>query len=206
MSKLTPDTMSEVSKANANACFLLSRLWSHEVELAELTDLVSGSVGAAYREAGGWLPVSEDVCQEFVDELAVEFCQCFLGPKNHLPPYQSVVANSRFQAQCCDSLKEFVEIIGPVEVVEVRSQPMPDHASLELAMLGQLQLSLQKSIEAQDDAAGGIQELTKTFFSQHLNWLIDYCDVAASRYDSLFYCGVFNVTGQFLDSQFKQDD
>lgn len=199
------DQQAEFSKSRANACFLLARLWSHEVASEYLKNLIASPLGGAYRQAGGWLPTKTELCQELDVELANDFRQCFLGPENHLPPFQSVADSSRSQAQCCDSLQEFAKVIGPIQAQGFKSQPMHDHASLELAMMGQVQLSIYASLELEDhQAAKELQEVAETFYTQHLDWLIKYCDVVNARSQTSFYRGLFKVTKEFLESEFKK--
>jgi TorA maturation chaperone TorD len=197
------DSESAKAGAAAGTCGLLARLWSREMDAESLSELVGGSVGALYSRAGGWLPIKEQVDQSLIEELAIEFCKCFIGPNGHLPPYQSVVVKSRFQSECCDSLKGFSELVGEVTLEGVNEQPMADHAAVELAMMGRIQQSLRGALDDDEVAAiSGIREVAAAFFEQHLAWLVDYCDVAGDRSDSHFYRGLFRVTSGFLKSEF----
>jgi len=117
------------SASLANVYFLLARLWNHEVDTDTLRQLLSDDVAAAYTAAGGWLPPIAQINDALVDEFAIQYCGCFLGPKGHLPPHQSVVAASRFQGDCCDSIKEFAKLIDPPVLFADHPQRMVDHAA-----------------------------------------------------------------------------
>ena len=77
------------SASLANVYFLLARLWNHEVDAGTLRQLLSEDVAAAYVEAGGWLPPVTEISDALINEFAIQYCGCFLGPKGHLPPHQS---------------------------------------------------------------------------------------------------------------------
>ena len=200
-SPTTGTTLTE-SSSLANVYFLLARLWNHEVDADTLRQLLSDQVAKAYVEAGGWLPAVAEIDDALVDELAIQYCGCFLGPKGHLPPHQSVVAASRFQGDCCDSIKEFAKLVDPPNLFGDHQQRMVDHASFLLTAMGKLHLDLQVAIDQGDDEA--LQAIDGTriqFFQQHLFWLIEYCSAATARTPSEFFGGLFAVTESFLRSE-----
>ena len=80
--------------SNANVYGLLARLWIAEIDESILEQLRDGELADAWNELGGFLPQGDSV-ESIIDDLAIEYCGCFLGPKGHLPPHQSVVSHSR---------------------------------------------------------------------------------------------------------------
>lgn len=198
----TTETALTDSASLANVYFLLARLWNHEVDAEALRDLGSGQVAEAYVKAGGWLPSAARIKDALVDDLAIEYCGCFLGPKGHLPPHQSVVAVSRFQGDCCDSIKEYAKLIQPPELFGSHQQRMVDHVACLLTMMGKLHLDLQAAIDQRDDEALGVIDGTRIeFFQQHLVWVVEYCSAAMGRAQSEFYCGLFVVTQSLLETE-----
>ena len=186
----------------ANVYFLLARLWNHEVDACALRELMSAPTADAYQQAGGWLPEDLEIDQSLIESLAIEYCQCFLGPKGHLPPHQSVVAVSRFQGDCCDSIKEYAKLIDPPDLFGDHQQRMVDHAAVLLTMMGKLHVDLQAAINAGDQVAYRAIDGTRVeFFQRHVLWLIEYCLKAASRTQSEFFGGLFAVTQSFLGSE-----
>ena len=191
------DPQQLVFQSEANVYALLSRLWIAELDAESLTMLKSDGLRESYEELGGFVP-SEDVSPGLIEELAIEFCGCFLGPKNHLPPHQSVVSQSRFQGKCIDSMNTFVEIVGKPKGALFEQQKLVDHAGVQLAIIGSICASqVSPSIEDQDS----LEELKQSFFENHLLWLIGYCRVAVSKTQSDFYQGLFRVTEAFLEPQ-----
>ena len=190
------------STSLANVYFLLARLWNHEVDDSTLRQMTSDEVAGAYRDAGGWLPADTKIDQALIDSLAIEYCQCFLGPKGHLPPHQSVVAVSRFQGDCCDSIKEYAKLIDAPNLFGKHNQRMVDHAAVLLAMMGKLYVDLQAAIDVGDDDAHRAIDSTRVeFYQRHVFWLIEYCKAASGRNRSCFFDGLFTVTRSVLTSE-----
>ena len=186
----------------ANVYYLLARLWNHEVDASTLRELMSDQVADAYQKSGGWLPVDIEIDESLIDSLAIEYCQCFLGPKGHLPPHQSVVAVSRFQGDCCDSIKEYAKLIDAPILFDQHQQRMVDHAAVLLTMMGKLHVDLQAAIDAGDEVAYQAIDSTRVeFFQRHVLWLTEYCSAAANRTQSDFFNGLFTVTGSVLASE-----
>ena len=190
------------SASLANVYYLLARLWNHEVDVDTLGQLLSDQVADAYQDAGGWLPKAAEIDQTLIDLLAIEYCQCFLGPKGHLPPHQSVVAVSRFQGDCCDSIKEYATLIDAPELFGEHQQRMVDHAAVLLTLMGKLCVDLQAAIDAGDEDAYQAIDVTRIeFFRQHVLWLDRYCATAAIRTQSAFFGGLFAVTQALIASE-----
>jgi len=201
-SKNLVETSPTDSALLANVYFLLARFWNHEVDADALKQLTTDQLADAFREAGGWVPAPAEIDQSLIDSLAIEYCQCFLGPKGHLPPHQSVVAVSRFQGDCCDSIKEYSKLIDTPNLFGEHQQRMVDHAAFLLTMMGKFHVDLQAAIDAEDeDACRAIATTRAEFFQRHISWLIEYCLKAASRTSSLFYGGLFTVTQALLVSE-----
>lgn len=188
-------------KSDANVYGFLARLWIAELDQSVIDQLTSGELRDAYLELGGVSP-SSDNTGDAIEELAIAFCGCFLGPKGHLPPHQSVVSHSRFQGDCLSSLKQFVDIIGQPNGELFQQQKMLDHAGVELALM---QRVCAYGSQCDADESQAVSELRIQFFESHLQWLNDYCEVASNKTNSDFYRGLFAVTGKFLLAERTQN-
>lgn len=186
--------------SQANTFGLLARMWVSELDQPMIDELQDEPLGPAYEAAGGVIPKATDPDFSLLDSLAIEYCGCFLGPKNHLPPHQSVVAHSRFQGDCLDSMKKYVDVIGQPEGL-FAEQKMLDHAGVQLHLMQRVLASLAETIEDQTAPAStreSLEQLRDAFYVEHLAWLIDYCKVAQAKSRSEFYGGLFRVTGMLL--------
>ena len=180
-------------QSDAQVFGFLARLWIAEIDVALLKNLQNESTTALYKSLGGFVP--EGDAAELIPELEFEYCACFIGPKGHLPPHQSVVQHSHFQGDCLSSLNQFVEIIGlPESPLFVSYKSMPDHIGNLLAMMQRV-CAFEASTDENVDA---VKELKSQFFQQHLAWMPKYCEVAQRQTTSDFYKGLFIVTERFL--------
>jgi TorA maturation chaperone TorD len=180
---------------------LLARLWLREVDEALWSALRQPPLSEFFTQAGGLPPEAE------VDELAIDFCQLFLGPTGHLPPYQSVWERGQFQSPATSSMHAFADLIG----YEFGSQPhaaMPDHLGVQLDVMASILEVVADAFAAEDAtdcdrAAAGNRidtatEVATTFFQRHLAWPEPLFLAAEPRATTGFYRSVIALTREFL--------
>ncbi len=171
---------------------LLGRLWRRELDLTMLTELTEGPLRDAFVQAGGILPTSVDAAT--IDELAFDYCQVFLGPSSHLPPYQSVWTEGQFQGAAIASLTQYVELL-PTNLWA--SESMLDHLGIELEVMAHLLEHTATTIDS-PGALSLSREVIATFFRDHLCWTETLCKAAAERAQTEFYRAVMAMTSVFL--------
>lgn len=188
----TPTTDSSIIDARLFGS--LARLWIAEPDESVLQNLNEAATQETWQSLGGFVPSGET--DSVVDDLGSQYCACFLGPKGHLPPHQSVVEQSHFQGECLSSLNRFVEVVGlPDGELFKACHSMPDHIGI---LLGMMQMVCQAESDSLPEEQSQIAEIKRSFFDRHLAWILNYCDVAASRTSSDFYRGLFAVTQAWL--------
>lgn len=75
-----------------------------------------------------------------VETLAVEYCRIFIGPRSHLSPVESVVlGEGRLWGPSTEKVAEFYRAAGLAPAQD--SRILPDHISMELDCLAQLEES-----------------------------------------------------------------
>lgn len=171
------------SLQRAAAYEFLSSLWCSELDDALLSALSDPSgVRNAFIAAGGNL--SElDQRDMGADELAEDFCQLFLGPTNHLPPYQSVWVDGQFAGDSSVEMKKWCELVQ-FESTAIE----PDQLGVQLAVMSRIAATAQVRMEMD-------------FFGQHLRWPTKLLIAAAQRARTSFYHSVATMTAAFLDSE-----
>lgn len=187
-----------VQPEQAAVYHLLSRLWDREVDADLLRALQSGELGTAYVEAGGIIPKGEDE-QSLLEDLAIDYCQLFLGPTGHLPPYQSVWEEDQFNGRIVLSLKQYLGTIGyPMQ--ETDRQTL-DALSVELSAMGYLleQMSDWEGPYERDQA--DLLDLAGRFFHAHLAWSEPLLQRAQVRARTDFYRGMVRLTANFLAAE-----
>ena len=111
---------------------LLAVLWAKEVDQKTLKLMSQQPFAKAWKQAGGKLPAK--VTSEWVESLAVDYCQLLIGPKNHASPVQSVWDQSRYEGDASASMTNYMEFIdGFQPCVKI-----PDHVAVQLQYAGVL--------------------------------------------------------------------
>ena len=169
---------------------LLARLWLREVDTPLLERLSDGLLGEAFVAAGGVLP--EAVTGETVEGLAVDYCQLFLGPSRHCPPYQSVWEAGQFEGEAGTSVREFAEVVR-YDPEAALPGGMVDHLGVQLDLMGHL---LAGEVEAEE---GVVEEVAGAFYSAHLAWPETLLSATKERAETEFSRSMLTLTGAFLD-------
>ena len=169
---------------------LLARLWIREVDEQLLTFLLAPQLCDVFTAAGGTLPVN--VAPSTLEELAVDYCQLFLGPANHLPPFQSVWQRGQFQSQSAESMRPYVSAAG-----YETGGLMFDHLGVQLDVMGRLLDIGLASVQHSDD----VFDMTATYFAEHLTWVAPLFEAAINRAETDFYRSTIRMTRDFLSSE-----
>ncbi|MFT5526406.1 MAG: TorA maturation chaperone TorD [Pirellulaceae bacterium] len=147
---------------------------------------------------GGKLPATDlaadDSIAETLEQLAIEYCVLFVGPKNHLPPFQSVWQTGQFQSQAISSMHDFMDVVN-FTTTEDSATSMPDHLAVQLSVMAHL-CTLMKT-----DQRPELIEIAQQFFARHLTWQVDLVDEVIQRDNSEFYGSVAEMTREFLSQE-----
>lgn len=176
---------------------LLARLWLREGDRALLRELSSAPLRDVFCQAGGVLPTGS--ATEAEERLAVEFCQLFVGPAGHLPPFQSVWQTGQFQSPAATAMREFIDLSG-YEQSRLPSGIMLDHLGVQLDVMGHL-TQVCSAAASEDEQADVLLDMSRSYFFRHLTWPSPLLDAAESRARSEFYRSVARMTRDFLGSE-----
>ena len=190
---------SQESLARSGLYRLLARLWLREVDGPLLHRLCAGARGEAFLGAGGVVP--EPVGRETVETLAVDYCQLFLGPSRHFPPYQSVWQGGQFEGEACSSVRQFGEVVH-YDGSSVAPGVMVDHLGVQLDLMGHaLQEAAVEEVATDHVATDHVEQFAEAFFAAHLKWPEPLLAAAAERAQSDFYRSVVTITADFLRTE-----
>jgi len=174
---------------------LLARLWQCELTVDQLTELQQDNLRIAYEAAGGFVP--RELTGEQLDQLAMDYCQLFIGPSGHLLPYQSVWSEGRFEGATTASLREYVEILEDAGNWSATS-PL-DHLAIQLEMMGFI-LTAQAHL-TDESARNGNVAIAARFFHDHLAWAVPLCKAAQKRSQTEFYRTLTKLTEVFIEEE-----
>ena len=181
---------------------LFARLWIREVDELLWTALREPPLSDLFEQAGGLAPKAS------VDELAIDFCQLFVGPSGHLPPYQSVWQHGQFQSQATRSMRDFADLVE-YSFASQTDATMPDHLAVQLDIMGSLLervagiLSAESRTDSEQNGSSDDEaaEVMQTFFQRHLTWPEPLLDAAEPRAATDFYRSVISLTRGFLHGE-----
>ncbi len=110
---------------------LVARLWQTEVDSELLALLAQPALRDEWIACGGFVPAA--IKSSVVDDLAAEYCRLFLGPRDHLPPYQSVWTQQRFHGDATVSTAQFRELLSD-HAPSLPAGTPPDHLGYQLEL------------------------------------------------------------------------
>ena len=196
MSQMLSTSAEELSARSA-MYRLLARLWVREVDAELMQQFQSPQLRDAFAAAGGKLP--SDAGEAAIEDLAIDYCQLFIGPSDHLPPYQSVWHSGQFHGSPVESMRRYIDVAGYASD-ERQSGLMLDHLGVQLDVMSHLLKDLagrrRNSKEHQ-----AVQDLADAFFQSHLQWPSNLLDAAFERATSGFYRSVIFLTREYLKSE-----
>jgi TorA maturation chaperone TorD len=131
--------------------------------------------------------VSEDL-----ETLHIEYCRLFIGPQDHLPPYQSVWQTGQLGGPACISMERYLKTSGYEHHNPGHDTP-PDHLGLQLQFYSWL---LQQSATDETEASEVLQE----FQSAHLTWPVEFLSRVTVAAEASFYQQLASTTLQLLSA------
>jgi len=185
--------------------WLLASVYSQELDESFIENLDNSPLHLLITKGGRWdKGFWAQSAQKICKELAVEYTRLFLGPKNHIPPFESLYNYKE---------GEIRQIWGaaPVEVKKIIESSglsfkkdygsIPDHIGIELEFMQKLVKNEAQLWEREknDSQLSKIIELEKKFIDEHLYiWIPDFCQrvIEAAKLD--FYRNFAGLTRDFI--------
>jgi TorA maturation chaperone TorD len=175
---------------------LLSRLWIREVDGTLLARLSASPLREAIGKAGGRPPTGDSA--EVLEELQVDYCRLFIGPRDHLPPLQSVWQIGQLQGPLVVSMSAFVALLE-ADAAEDADRPFIDHLGFQLEVMGRIVQRMATATEPRQRDV--LRDVARTFYLRHLSWPGPLLDAAERRAETAFYAGLMRMTRDLLQSE-----
>ncbi len=145
--------------------------------------------------------------EQIEEELACEYASLFIGPGEHIPPYESIyVPDSSgkvgyYWGECTVDVKNWVEHYG-LEIAE-KFASIPDHISTELEFMRNVVEQERLSWEEDDrERAERCIEVERAFFDKHINrWVGDFCERVIEAANLDFYKEIARLTKDFVSGE-----
>lgn len=171
---------------------LLGLLWRQEVSKALLAELGSNEMREAFESVGGSVPDSNESA---VSELAIDYCQLFVGPKQHLPPYQSVWQSGQLCGDATASMMQFMELCH-YDASHLADGQFVDHLGVQLDVMAHL---IEQATECPAEQKESVLELVATYAANHLRWAKTLLEQATAKANTGFYRSLAEMTQSFLE-------
>jgi len=152
--------------------------------------------------------INNDVNDNHLNNLVLEYTRLFIGPGKHISPYESVYRDNEdaLWSETTVEVKNFIESLG-LEY-SYNWSGLPDHIGVELEFMQRLTCH-EKEAWTQEDKKQAIHclEFEKRFVDEHLSqWVPTFCDKVKEEIRVAFYGEIANLTRQFIDFDSKLID
>ena len=180
---------------------LLGRFFSSELDEATWSLLLEPPTFEVLRELGIQPPerLAGSSVEEQLEDLAIDFCQLFVGPKDHLIPVHSVWSEGRYDASAAQSLSQFLAAIGVRDPRQDSAMPV-DHLGNQLTLMSQLLERQAEGINGEDNETPWDQ-IAQQFSERFLRWPGPLLKQMESKAESEFYQSLAGVTYRFLEAE-----
>ncbi len=173
---------------------LLSQLWIREIDEDLLEQLHAPELRDHLGTAGIELPTAT---RETVESLAIDYCQLFVGPSQHLPPFQSVWQGGQFHGRTTALMQKYIDVTGYV-VDKSLSDIYLDHLGVQCDVMAHI---LAVRLSTQGDQQDAVREIENSFLPAHLSWPSPLFKAAAQKATTGFYQTFVAFTRDFLESE-----
>ena len=173
--------------ANRAAVYeFLSRTLLSEIDMGFLTLMQQVDLSNALANLSIVVPEATD---HAVEQLAIDYCNIFIGPTDQVPPFQSVWADRQLYGDSVASMQEYLEITA----VTPEDSLMKDHVGLQLLVLAKILAACSQCEQPKE-----YEPLASAFFIEHVRWAKTMLKAASDRAETEFYRSVCSAAAQFI--------
>ncbi len=209
MMPATPPSVGPVGVAARRDLYALAaRLFATEVDAELYRQLTSESVEQLCQSAG-LVFVEPELCElgaeRAIEELAVEYCRLFIGPRPLCPPFASTtLGEALLGGRSRRRIEEIMDVHGVV-VAEEAKLASSDHVAVELSVLAHLydELAAASEAPAGDTAPSGeLVAAVRTFLVGHvLTWMPQFLDEVERHAGRALYRSIAQLTQSLLQEE-----
>lgn len=165
-----------------------------------MNDLTAEQLAVSYEFLGeSWLSEPDETRRDFLNTvggpeedlqlLSQEFCRLLIGPKDHLPPFQSVWQSEQLAGPATVSMDRYFRQSG----YSVPSDASGDHIGQQLPFFGWL---LQNS-DAESEAS---LMVLNEFQQAHLTWQTPFLQAIAARTEYDYFRRLCVMTSEAIQA------
>ncbi len=210
MKKETMDGMRERVRSREDTYGFLAGIFREELTVEQIKEMINTDMLNLMVDAGCTIDFDyyrNNSLEHIEEELACEYASLFIGPGEHIPPYESIyVPDSTgkvgyYWGECTVDMKNWVEHYGLG--ISEKFGSIPDHISIELEFMQKLIEQERLAWEKGDTGTTGkCIEVEKTFFHKHINsWVPTFCERVIDTANLDFYRQVARLTKNFIEEE-----
>lgn len=196
----------EITKARSTIYGFISSLFLKEPSSEVIKKIREKETFAIFKDFGinFGMELGDKGEEELAEELAVEYTRLFIGPKGHIPPYESVhaVEGGTLWGDSTVKVSKFYRRCGYELAPEYN---IPDHIGIELELMQHLVEMEGKSLRKDNSGlASKYAALQKEFLESHLlNWTPGFCEKIEKAAEHPFYRDLARLTREYLTAEYE---
>lgn len=208
MKKADIQQLSQKAFQRSNLYGILSSVYSQEPDASFIQKLNKSSFRLLLAEEerwdkGFWAQSAQKICED----LAVEYTRLFIGPKNHIPPFESLFNYKKGEIRqiwgsATVEVKRIIETSGLSFKKDYGG--IPDHIGIEMEFMQKL---VKKEAELWKKGRNNSQllktiQLEKKFIDSHLEkWIPALCEKVMEVTKMDFYRNFAEFTKDFIQTE-----
>jgi TorA maturation chaperone TorD len=210
MKKETMERMRERTRSREDTYGFLAGIFREELTAEQIREMIDSDMLNLMVDAGCSIDLSfrrNKSVEHIEEELACEYATLFIGPGEHIPPYESIyIPDSTgkvgyYWGECTVDMKNWVEHYGLG--ISEKFGSIPDHISVELEFMQKLIEQERLSWENSDrGTTERCIEVQRTFFHKHINgWVPTFCESVIEAANLDFYREIARLTKDFIGEE-----
>ncbi len=207
MNEVDRQQFSQKASQRSNIYGVLSSVFSQEPDKSFIKHLLEDKALRRLLAGGGmwdekfWARSPQEISKD----LAVEYTRLFIGPKGHIPPFESIYnfregESRQIWGTVTVEIKKIIEASGLSFKNDYEG--IPDHIGIELEYMQKLvkkEAELWEKNENNSQLLKTIQQ-EKKFIEEHLdNWIPEFCQKVKQAAKLDFYKNFAEVTRDFIN-------
>jgi TorA maturation chaperone TorD len=204
--------LKEKAKSREDIYCFLAAIYREELTAEQIRQMMEHGVPGLLVELGCDIEsdfFTEQTPEQIEEALACEFAALFIGPGEHISPYESIyVPDSSgrvgyYWGECTVDMKNWVEHYSLK--ISDGFKSIPDHISVELEFMQRLVEQERMAWERGDEeTAKRCMEVERRFFEKHLiKWIPAFCDKVMEKAELDFYREVAKLTKSFIIQEYR---
>ena len=185
-------TRVEWTDPRAAALAFVSQLWLFEVDADLVSVMQQPAIAETLAAIGGVAPIADS--PDALEELAVDYCQLFIGPGNGISPIQSIHSEQRYHGDAFAACVRFYDLVPDFD----HGDAMADHLGVQLHFAAVL-IEMQTAVKDDAIQLDELRQVLQQFNRSHLGWAVPLTRRLIEGAQTPFYRSLGTLTGRLIE-------